>query len=56
MGMGQALMEHTEVDDRTGRVTNANLAEYLVPVLADTPELEVMFLPEEDPHIGPLAC
>ena len=29
MGIGQALMEHTEVDNRTGRVVNANLAEYL---------------------------
>lgn len=56
MGIGQALMERTEVDDRTGRVVNANLAEYLVPVLADTPELEVHFVPEHDPHLGPLGA
>ncbi|WP_428484536.1 xanthine dehydrogenase family protein molybdopterin-binding subunit [Rhodopila sp.] len=56
MGVGQALMEHTEVDDRTGRVTNANLAEYLVPVLADTPDLDVIVLNEEDAHIGPLGA
>ncbi len=56
MGIGQALMEHTEVDNRSGRVVNANLAEYLVPVLADTPSLEVVFLAEEDPHIGPLGA
>jgi xanthine dehydrogenase YagR molybdenum-binding subunit len=55
-GIGQALMERTEVDNRTGRVVNANLAEYLVPVLADTPAMEVMFIPEEDPHIGPLGA
>lgn len=56
MGIGQALMERTEVDDRSGRVVNANLAEYLVPVLADTPELEVIFVPEEDPHLGALGA
>jgi xanthine dehydrogenase YagR molybdenum-binding subunit len=49
-------MEHTEVDDRTGRIVNANLAEYIVPVLADTPDLSVFFVPEEDPHIGPLGA
>ena len=54
MGIGQALMERTEVDERTGRVVNANLAEYVVPVLADTPAMEVIFVPEEDPHLGPL--
>lgn len=56
MGIGQALMERTEVDDRTGRVVNANLAEYLVPVIADTPSLEVIFIPEDDPHLGPLGA
>ena len=56
MGIGQALMERTEVDNRTGRIVNANLAEYLVPVLADTPSIEVIFVPEEDPHIGPLGA
>ena len=56
MGIGQALMEQTEVDNRTGRVVNANLSEYLVPVLADTPAIEVIFLPEEDPHLGPLGA
>jgi xanthine dehydrogenase YagR molybdenum-binding subunit len=56
MGIGQALMERTEVDDRSGRIVNANLAEYLVPVLADTPDVEVIFVPEEDPHLGPLGA
>jgi xanthine dehydrogenase YagR molybdenum-binding subunit len=56
MGIGQALMERTEMDNRSGRVVNANLAEYLIPVLADTPELEVIFVPEEDPHLGPLGA
>lgn len=56
MGIGQALMERTEVDERTGRIVNANLAEYLVPVLADTPEMDVIFMPEDDPHLGPLGA
>jgi xanthine dehydrogenase YagR molybdenum-binding subunit len=49
-------MERTEVDDRNGRIANANLAEYPVPVMADTPDFDVAFLPEEDPHIGPLGA
>lgn len=53
-GIGQALMERTEVDEQSGRIMNANLAEYLIPVLADTPALEVIFVKEDDPHLGPL--
>ena len=39
-GIGMALMEHTVVDPRNGRPVNANLAEYLVPVNVDVPEIE----------------
>lgn len=54
-GIGMALMEHSVVDVRNGRVANANLAEYAVPVHADTPPvLDVVFVPEEDPHVNPL--
>jgi xanthine dehydrogenase YagR molybdenum-binding subunit len=54
-GIGMALMEHSVVDARNGRVANANLAEYAVPVHADTPAvLDVVFVPEEDPHVNPL--
>jgi xanthine dehydrogenase YagR molybdenum-binding subunit len=53
-GIGMALLEQTEIDKRTGRFVNANLAEYLVPVMADTPVLDVTFVPEEDAHIGGL--
>ena len=35
-GIGMALMEHSVVDARNGRIANANLAEYAVPVLADS--------------------
>jgi xanthine dehydrogenase YagR molybdenum-binding subunit len=54
-GIGMALMEHTIVDPRNGRVTNANFAEYAVPVHADAPPLmDVIFVPEEDMHVNPL--
>src|SRR5207237_2336885 len=36
-GIGMALMEHSVVDARNGRVANANFAEYAVPVHADAP-------------------
>jgi xanthine dehydrogenase YagR molybdenum-binding subunit len=54
-GVGMALMEHSVVDGRSGRVPNANLAEYLVPVHADSPPaMEVIFVDEHDPHVNPL--
>jgi xanthine dehydrogenase YagR molybdenum-binding subunit len=54
-GIGMALMEHAVVDARNGRVPNANLAEYAVPVHADSPpEMDVFFVEEHDPHVNPL--
>src|SRR5438445_87613 len=54
-GIGMALMEHSVVDARSGRVPNANLAEYAVPVHADSPPLmDVIFVEEHDPHVNPL--
>lgn len=54
-GIGMALMEHAVVDARNGRVPNANLAEYAVPVHADSPPvLDVIFVDEHDPHVNPL--
>jgi xanthine dehydrogenase YagR molybdenum-binding subunit len=56
-GIGMALMEDAVVDARNGRVPNANLAEYALPVHADTPRtMEVIFVPEEDPHVNPLGA
>ena len=55
-GIGMALLEDTRVDPRFGRVTNANLAEYLVPVHADVEELDVLFVDEDDPHVNPLGA
>ena len=54
-GIGMALMEHSVVDARNGRVTNANFAEYAVPVHADAPSvMDVLFVEEHDPHVNPL--
>jgi xanthine dehydrogenase YagR molybdenum-binding subunit len=54
-GIGMALMEHSVVDARNGRVPNANLAEYAVPVHADAPPvMDVVFVEEHDPHVNPL--
>jgi xanthine dehydrogenase YagR molybdenum-binding subunit len=54
-GIGMALMEHSVVDGRNGRVPNANFAEYTVPVHADAPPiLDVLFVEEHDPHVNPL--
>ena len=54
-GIGMALMEHSVVDGRNGRVPNANFAEYAVPVHADSPRvMDVIFVEEHDPHVNPL--
>ena len=53
-GIGMALMEHTVADDRDARLVNPNLAEYHVPVNADVPDMDIIFVNEDDPHINPL--
>lgn len=53
-GLGMALHERAEWDERLGRVMNANLAEYLVPVCADLPNLDVTFVGEPDTIFSPL--
>src|SRR6201999_491905 len=52
-GMSSALLEATEMDERYARYVNDNLADYLVPVNADVPSVEVIILPEQDDHINP---
>ncbi|MFL6119149.1 xanthine dehydrogenase family protein molybdopterin-binding subunit [Actinophytocola sp.] len=49
MGMGAALGEETLVDRETGRIVNANLAEYHVPVHADVPRIDIQCLGDPDP-------
>jgi xanthine dehydrogenase YagR molybdenum-binding subunit len=55
-GIGMALMEETRVDAETGRITNANIAEYLVPVNADIPPIETIFVGGPDPVTDPLGA
>ncbi len=47
-GIGMALLEGTRLDHRDGRIVNANMSDYLVPVNADVPALDATFLPAED--------
>jgi xanthine dehydrogenase YagR molybdenum-binding subunit len=56
MGIGMALMEATLPDENMGRVLNANLAEYHVPVCADAPEFDIDFINEPDPHMSDLCA
>jgi xanthine dehydrogenase YagR molybdenum-binding subunit len=50
MGIGLALMEETQFDERKGRVMNPSLSDYHVPVHLDVPEIEVMWTDIPDPH------
>jgi xanthine dehydrogenase YagR molybdenum-binding subunit len=47
-GIGMALREETLIDHRDGRIVNANIAEYLVPVHADVEDIKVIFVDEFD--------
>jgi xanthine dehydrogenase YagR molybdenum-binding subunit len=53
-GIGMALHEETLLDHAFGRVMNANIAEYHVPVNADVHDIEVIFVDEPDAIINPL--
>ena len=53
-GVSFALQEEALMDARSGRVMNANLADYHVPVNADVPSLEAILVDEEDAHVNAL--
>lgn len=53
-GIGMALHEETLLDHRFGRVMNANIAEYHVPVNADVHDIKVIFVDEPDDIVNPL--
>jgi len=55
-GFGTALMEATIPDEKTGRIVNPNLADYHVAVHADTPEFDIDFINEPDPHMADLGA
>ena len=54
MGVGAALMEELVVDTRVGFFVNHDLAGYEVPVHADIPHQDVIFLDETDPMSSPM--
>jgi xanthine dehydrogenase YagR molybdenum-binding subunit len=54
MGAGAALMEELSVDTRLGFFVNHDLAGYEVPVHADVPHQEVIFLDDLDPTMSPM--
>ena len=58
-GIGVALEEESLMDQNFGRFINHNLAEYHVPVNADTHEIDVIFVEENDSivnQLGPQDC
>ena len=50
MGLGLALMEETQFDERNGRIMNPSMAEYHVPVHLDVPEIDVIWTDDPDPQ------
>jgi xanthine dehydrogenase YagR molybdenum-binding subunit len=50
MGIGMALSEEVLFDERTGRIMNASLGDYHVPVNLDVPHIDVLFNDIPDPH------
>ncbi len=56
MGIGHALQEATHWDHRLGRITNDNLAEYHVPVNADIPDVDVMWIDTPDFDASPIGA
>jgi xanthine dehydrogenase YagR molybdenum-binding subunit len=52
-GISSALHEATEVDPRSARYINDNLADYLIPVNADVDQVEVILVPEQDDFVNP---
>ncbi|OKS86009.1 xanthine dehydrogenase family protein molybdopterin-binding subunit [Mucilaginibacter polytrichastri] len=53
-GIGMAMTEEAIFDDRFGRYVNGNFADYHVPVNADIPQIEAIFIDKADPIINPV--
>ena len=51
-GIGFALHENTVRDPRTGRVVTRDLADYHVPTCLDVPDIDVLMVDEDDPHVN----
>jgi xanthine dehydrogenase YagR molybdenum-binding subunit len=52
MGVGMGLFEETVYDSRSGHPINDNFADYIVPTIADTPQIDVHFLDIPDPLLN----
>ncbi len=53
-GIGMAMTEEAVMDDRFGKYINGNFADYHVPVNADIPQIEAIFIDKPDPIINPI--
>ena len=56
MGIGMALMEEALIDHRYGRLVNNNFGDYHVPVQADIPQVEALFVNKPDPYLNPMGA
>jgi xanthine dehydrogenase YagR molybdenum-binding subunit len=52
MGIGMAMLEHTSYDPQNGAPINSSMADYIVPVNADSPPIEVHFLDYPDKEVN----
>src|SRR5690606_16099852 len=55
-GIGMALLEDAVIDHRYGRYVNNNFADYHIPVNADVPPVEVIFVNKPDPVLNPMGA
>jgi xanthine dehydrogenase YagR molybdenum-binding subunit len=55
-GIGQALLEKDPFELETGRLAAANMADYMVPVNADVPDIDVHWLDRPDTHLNGLGA
>jgi xanthine dehydrogenase YagR molybdenum-binding subunit len=53
-GIGMVMTEEAVIDDRYGRLINGNFADYHVPVNADIPPIEAVFIDKADPIVNPV--
>ena len=53
-GIGMALLEETLIDGETGRIVNSNVAEYLMPVNRDIPDIQTILVENNETNSNPL--
>ncbi|MFK4511489.1 xanthine dehydrogenase YagR molybdenum-binding subunit [Bradyrhizobium daqingense] len=50
MGIGMALTEETLLDERSGRIISASIADYHIPAHLDVPDIDVLWTDIPDPR------